>query len=462
MLIVLSDLHFTDGTPGDHNVKADAFAHFMHDLIALARSRGAKELVFLFLGDIFDLVRSQQWLRVPLGDRPWDCAERLENPAEMSDGCRENAERILRDISSENHESIEILSGRAPGIAESLSALGIPVRHIFIPGNHDRLYNVDMRLKASIDKMLGIDPGGIEGLFPHHLESRSYGVLARHGHEFDAWNFEGWAKNRFVFDDTDYVRIPVGEVFSAEFITRVPVAIRRRLLDEGVPASVAETVYKRLLDIDNVRPVSAVIPWIYSASAHLCRMAPWSPELREAVSEFVNKATCDTFEAFMSLPYVKAWLEARDSFLNPFDQADQLQGLHMLLRMGIGVESIAAGVAALERLGFAIEGPQRRAAPHEPAVSKDDSGIHYVVYGHNHHHEVIPLSVTGGQEKVYLNSGTWRSRCIRAENGRDFVVWKLMSYLVFYRPDEDPIGFERKGHSFQAWSGTALRKTRDF
>lgn len=462
MLVVLSDLHFTDGTPGDHNVKADAFARLMHEIISAARAKKAQELIFLYLGDIFDLVRSQQWQDVPIADRPWSSPSLIGDPNAISGACRLHAEKVLRDITKENREAVEILSGRAAGIAESLAALNIDVRHLYIPGNHDRLYTIDPIIKTEIDRLLGIDSRGMDGLSLHTLESRRYGVLARHGHEFDVWNFEGWARDRFEFNDEDYQRVPIGEVFSAEFITRIPIMVRKNLQEGGIPQNVIETVYNRLLDLDNVRPISAVIPWIYYTSACLCREEPWPEPLRDAVSGLIDTTTRETFDAFMDLPYAKAWLKERDSYLNPIDEADQLQGLQWLLRMGIGVDTLAAGLSAFEHLGLKIEGPQRKAAPKEPKIFSENTGLHYVVYGHTHHYETAALGVHRGREQIYFNSGTWRSRCVRAENDKDFILWKLMSYLIFYADDEDRLGFERKGHSFEAWSGTSLCNPTSF
>lgn len=72
MLVVISDLHFVDETAGEHNLPVDAFRNvFLPNVVALARERQATEIVLLFLGDIPDLVRTQQWFAEAVEDRPW-------------------------------------------------------------------------------------------------------------------------------------------------------------------------------------------------------------------------------------------------------------------------------------------------------------------------------------------------------------------------------------------------------
>ena len=76
MLIVSSDLHFTDATAGQHNPPADAFRQvFLNQVAQQVRDpdRGVKEVKLVLLGDIPDLIRSAHWFDpdVPLENRPW-------------------------------------------------------------------------------------------------------------------------------------------------------------------------------------------------------------------------------------------------------------------------------------------------------------------------------------------------------------------------------------------------------
>jgi hypothetical protein len=90
----------------------------------------------------------------------------------------------------------------------------------------------------------------------------------------------------------------------------------------------------------------------------------------------------------------------------------------------------------------------------EPAFL--DKSAQYFVYGHSHHHEVIPLDIEGEPpdmiSQVYFNSGTWHSYfdlAARTQPPRQkFVPYQSMTYLTFYDKDE------RGERNFEAWSGT--------
>lgn len=86
----------------------------------------------------------------------------------------------------------------------------------------------------------------------------------------------------------------------------------------------------------------------------------------------------------------------------------------------------------------------RRFAYNEWALKKNQA--RYVVYGHTHKAEQIPLDTValpgpaeGMLEKIYFNSGTWRKvfeqTAFDAENC-EFIGWHVMTFLVFYLPEE--------------------------
>src|SRR5579885_3188916 len=85
MLALISDLHFCDGTAIMGNVAPEVFGlalREIHEIAArIARARDRTTRVDLvFLGDIFDLLRTERWLEdergdpVPLSERPWGSA----------------------------------------------------------------------------------------------------------------------------------------------------------------------------------------------------------------------------------------------------------------------------------------------------------------------------------------------------------------------------------------------------
>ena len=61
MIIVVSDLHLMDGSAGAHHVDAGVFRSTFTDLAAHAREAQARDIKLVFLGDVFDLIRSERW-----------------------------------------------------------------------------------------------------------------------------------------------------------------------------------------------------------------------------------------------------------------------------------------------------------------------------------------------------------------------------------------------------------------
>lgn len=69
MLIVISDLHFSDGS-SSRNISHRAFSHFF-DHIKRGLTDECKELIIVFAGNTFDLLRSEHWMTVEDGGKPW-------------------------------------------------------------------------------------------------------------------------------------------------------------------------------------------------------------------------------------------------------------------------------------------------------------------------------------------------------------------------------------------------------
>jgi hypothetical protein len=100
VLIVVSDFHLMDGTAGAHHVEPGVFRSTMHDLAAHAREAQATEITILFLGDVFDLVRTERWFEYPLDDRPWGAKPSQQALFDIFEG-----------VISNNRETFAMLSG---------------------------------------------------------------------------------------------------------------------------------------------------------------------------------------------------------------------------------------------------------------------------------------------------------------------------------------------------------------
>ncbi len=473
MLVVISDLHFVDGTAGAHNVVCDAFLGWMDDVLSIAEAKKAKSLDFLFLGDIFDLIRTEKWFEVPVEARPWGDAAINDDPTKLAEACREKALEILEAIASQVAAHLEVLTGRhpacAPRIASLEAAMGRRVRRLYLPGNHDRLYSVDERIRARTKELLDLWDGPVPELSEHLYQGLDHGLIARHGHEFDVWNFEGYVRDQeaYVFDARAYQKCPIGDPITTELVVKLPRRVRE-LLKGRVRPEVAEGVYAHLQNIENVRPVTAAIPWIWHEAGALGELdlAPgtddeWQDDEREHVIDAVSEAAATVGREFMSLPFVERWVKERDKW--GWDEADELQALSGLLKLGVGMRELSGLMKTYDgfrRFAGKHTDPQREGAFGEPGLATTE--YHYVVYGHTHEYEQAALRVVEGHEKIYVNSGTWRPRFFLADNREDFVEWKEMTYLVFFTPEEDLGGYEGhyKGHSMLTWTGSMVKRRR--
>jgi UDP-2,3-diacylglucosamine pyrophosphatase LpxH len=63
MIVFISDLHFVDETAGQHNLSAEAFIKFFKSVKVHLENTKAKEVKIVFLGDIFDLLRTEEWFK---------------------------------------------------------------------------------------------------------------------------------------------------------------------------------------------------------------------------------------------------------------------------------------------------------------------------------------------------------------------------------------------------------------
>ena len=152
------------------------------------------------------------------------------------------------------------------------------------------------------------------------------------------------------------------------------------------------------------------------------------------------------------------WILSRTAIrsLNPFDSVDKLQ---IALKFSKGISLGTAGVLAAwwnEQIGVGSDSYYTHAVKEKAFKNRR---ARYVVYGHTHGHEIVPLDVSFSEsqrlDQIYFNSGTWR-RVHRLAKGhpdeQEFIAYDVMTYLTFFK------GNERKGRPFACWSGALGEK----
>lgn len=246
MLIAISDIHFVDGTAGEHNLPFSAFESvFLSDIASLAKEKDAKEVKLLLLGDIIDLIRTTKWLYTDEQDRPWGERGLRDIPTQRKKSmtekrCLEILGRIpkksLREdepprslstdtILHKNWRTFKLFREFGQHLA-LLCGKKVPVEIIFIPGNHDRLCNLYPTVRNTVREILGltVNRKTVEGdlrqqwWYKYSCKDEDHGVYARHGHQYDVWNFGG--RNDFGRDG--HLKTPIGDVFATEFAVKIP------------------------------------------------------------------------------------------------------------------------------------------------------------------------------------------------------------------------------------------------
>lgn len=439
MLAFVSDIHFIDGTAGDHNLNPRAFQLFVDDLKAQVARRSGQlpnGVKIVLLGDIFDLLRTEYWHDKPEGQRPWGI------PTPKPDFIRGHASQVLKDVINhpKNRTSLEIMR---KGV-EEMSAVGqCQAEIVYIPGNHDRLVNLDSDLRDIVRQALGMAASSER--FPNYFEDHEHGVFAQHGHEFDSFNFEGGDGR----DAAAFAAVPIGDPITTELISRIAGAVRAKADQAGLGLSDAELdqLKKNFQDIENVRPFTATIEWL------LHQVTVYRP-LKDAIEDAID----ETIQGFNRLKFVKNWYARHDRFLYP-DLADALQ-LALAALEKFKVLPMEGIMSLVEKAKGKIMDADRFAKRAANLFNYLHSDIRYVLFGHTH--DPLQRAVRCRNEPsglvtrhVYLNTGTWRPRQHRCLEGMGFVEWKDMTYTVIYAPGErqDPVNTVPV---FDTWNGSLL------
>ena len=482
MLIVVSDLHFVDGTAGEHNLPFDAFKDvFLDDVEALARDKGAKEIKLVLLGDIVDLIRSEQWFSrggrsFPLAKRPWGRqgvadAKNWDRPPSGTDTERRCLDILGRlpsgnkkpakpqsTILSKNWDTFQLIRHLPNELRRRLRRNKLPVEVIYVPGNHDRLVNLYPAVRDELARILGLkmspqttwtDEKG-NRRFRTDFVDEDYWVYARHGHQYDPWNYGGGNDHSIGAQ----LQPAIGDVFATEFAVRIPWQLEQM---RRTNKAITQGLIRNLKDMDNVRPPSHVMEWFYyriGAEDH--------GPVRRALEKAFDKVAIN----LLQIPFVQQWR-------SPATHADEyIRAASSRWLRWISSRLIDA-LEAEDLLPLLLKGaggkgdPEKdqyaQAAYHERIWRNGEKDIRFIVYGHTHTPMQMPLDGDDEREVVYINTGTWRERIRRTiglDKAPNFIKSKQMTYAVFYNRDEDTDRKRRGTVSFDIWTGSRKKYYR--
>jgi len=433
MLILISDIHFVDESAGKHNIATSAFEGVFRDIqqyvFAKMKRKGKEppEMRIVFLGDVFDLNRSSYWLTVNEDERPWDMTKNR-------DKIETHANKIMDDIIDRNRQTFDLFKGSMK------ERFGYPVEpeRFYIPGNHDRLCNVFSSLRRKVRENLAI-PDSTEP-FPHVYDDAKYGgkyrVFARHGHEYDTWNYEGTDS----YTDADYEQTPIGDLITTEIAARLPYAIMQHVGDALSPEE-KETLRRNLEDIDNVRPYSALFDWIF-----------YQVQLNPKITAEMNEAIKEAVTNFENLAYLQRWHQRHDKWnLFTVDDADKVQAMLRLFKF-FNIDSAEGLMKIFSRVfgspdAMPLDNSDKALIDKAKDYLTHTSDYRYMAMGHTHNPMQVPIRITSaGDEQFYLNTGTWRKRYKQGLAG-GFMAYKNLTYSIFYSKSEN------ESQLFETWTG---------
>ncbi len=212
---------------------------------------------------------------------------------------------------------------------------------------------------------------------------------------------------------------------------------------------ISDDLIKNVKDIDNVRPLSRVMEWIYYRIK-----SEDSVQIRKALDEAFDRV----IKELLDNDFVKKWR----SPATHIDEALRLASSRWLNWIPKKLLDLLDAEDLLPLImGLTGESPDPdkdiyAQAAYKENIWKEDDNIRFLLYGHTHAPLQIPLDKKEDREVIYLNTGTWRNRIYKTvglDKSPDFIELKQMTYLIFYGKDEDKDGKVPDTLSFDVWTG---------
>jgi UDP-2,3-diacylglucosamine pyrophosphatase LpxH len=362
MIIAISDLHLATD-PMRSAINTPRLLQRISGIVRNARGAGVQRIELLLLGDIFELLRTDQWLAS--STRPWD--ESTVSHLRVVDA-------IFTDIVAANQEFFDGLS--------QLVREHPDIDLQYVPGNHDRVINTPMGALAR-EHLCAVLPlkhqlsAPFEGVF---LDAE-HQVVARHGHEWDADNRYG----------PKY--IAVGDVVVVELLVRLPTMVSERL-----NIQVDDPALDFIYDLDNVRPSAprVLAQWLLAGLDYVRASYPGAPKaLQEALQASIQAFTGLQRQRQLSTWSTPGWWT---KFLSRVVPA-ATQHLDLL------------DLAGHLPWGGSGHGPYIEYARRDMRLALRNGDYRYILCGHTHIPELVPFALRiaqGPTSFAYINTGTWR------------------------------------------------------
>lgn len=453
MLVIISDLHLTDESTAC-NVHGTAFGHLGDAIRSAAREKNASEVHIILLGDIVDLVRTDYWLRngIPMEKRPW--GGKLNPSTAMNEDeetIRLQFEAILGDILACD----AVRSGLIPMLNNlPRGRNGKPPKVTYVIGNHDRvLHNFPSLQQMFRDLLPEIDLS-----FATKVELPEYGVLARHGHEYDEICHGWWFSNNVMrrdrtldrFSPEAYKVMAIGEALTAELMSGLIYHTACEFPEE-TRTEEQRNFLRNLVNVNNLRPMLDVFKWItwYTRDGYSV--------YQKALFQALKKS----LDSFLDCKLAKKWDDMEFDLLLSGDITDKLEKLRLVLKIGGAFEVLRDIVSNwISRTGPSMTPEEGDELTEGARTEWDDNGgtidsrYQYVVYGHTH--EALHRCFSArpdGTIRMYINTGTYLPLIQQTDDGKGFYSAHQMTMAFFYKRDEDESQRADFGPTVDIWNG---------
>ncbi len=474
MLVVLSDLHFEEEAAnhifGDgslpplkfqRNLPAKPFQLLINHLATESIRNSAQRLDFVLAGDIFDLHRTGLWFT----ENPADIRPYVPS-TEISPQLEALVLRIIHGISQENNvvavlQLFRLLSsGKYIDEKGEIRPFPVPVELHYVPGNHDRMINASPVIRQAIRETLGTREHG--ALFPYVLTIEPEQALIRHGHEYDYANFSVDHRNTAEIPThlpaSQYQDPTFGDFVTVDIASRLPFMFRQVHRDAQILADqTLRTLYLRLLEFDDLRPVTAIFNFfVYADGLLIDRDVAWRA---------IEPIIINLLEQLHDDPYMLGWLQAFDKkwCLDLIDAIQAVIAAKPWRWTSKHVPLDLAEAIALKALSSTARRPGVELyAARESSIR---NGQHrFLIAGHTHRPQVALLASDHHGERYYVDTGTWRNRVPATPDYKQFGRLKTMNYVIVYGPQEDRNALPADASkivSFDFWSGSTQGWERD-
>lgn len=458
MLIVISDLHLqhtaADGFAyqdekgemrecGVHrNIAPEALTLLKDEILNYKRKFQTRSVRLVLNGDIFEILRTPVWLQQNL--RPYH--EGLP-PAEL----RDVVLTVLDKIEEDNRDFLTALrqifvqkrDDRGLAIPE-FSDMSFEI--IYLPGNHDRLVNAWPETRRKVRELLGMpakdDPFPHELTFRHKEAGARYGVLIRHGHEYDRFNYV--AAEPGEKPEHRYLRSPLGDVLALEVGAALAYKFRElysETMKKPREGEAYRKLYLALLDFDDVRPDHTTFDYLTYALNRITSEV--GKDIKDEVAELMRPVLWEACRVILKNPFFK---RPGTPWLSRFMTTPVVAAcLLWFLKVVPASKLVWLVKTALMLKGFVEKAEPASYAAQETLLKKGE--IDLVIAGHTHHHDQVPLESSGPQAAYFLDTGTWRT-LIYDGPGNVFGHLKSLTYVAVHQRSD--FKSERR---FDTWTG---------